>query len=355
MKNKLKKFKMKKIHFIGVLPSFKSKKGKVLKYGFLFVIPMCLAIVGAYFGIQEQIKSKSVDNNKVIVNVGKVNRRVYLVSQSDDLTIPLTVSVVKKATLYEDILDVFSLLKSGSYLETNYLKGLIPKETKVISFEVDDKLLTLNLSKEFLNYDHNNETQMIEALTMSMLQFDEVEKLRIEVEGQVLSKLPVSSYKLPMNLTYDLGVNNIITSPKDMVGKEKVTVFYQKTVSEDKKYLVPVNLYASKGESENITYVNAINQSLPTTYNLEKIDTYSQISRLQEQSEEFVLSVNSSALVDEVTVNKDLYDLVVLSLDLMNMDLEVNFTIEGETLAVDGLIQDEDVAVNDIIYNSVQL
>ena len=45
----------------------------------------------------------------------------------------------------------------------------------------------------------------------------------------------------------------------------------------------------------------------------------------------------------------------MLSLDLMNKETKVNFVLEGETLMVEGIYQEEDIAVSNIDYNEIKL
>ena len=89
--------------------------------------------------------------------------------------------------------------------------------------------------------------------------------------------------------------------------------------------------------------------------NYHQIINYKEISSIQEENEKFNLKVNSSALIDENTVNKDLYELVMLSLDLMQKEEKVSFSIEGETLLVEGIYQEEDQQVSSIYYNEIEL
>ena len=88
---------------------------------------------------------------------------------------------------------------------------------------------------------------------------------------------------------------------------------------------------------------------------LNNLDIYNEINKEQEANTEFNLNVNKSALIDEETVNKELYEIVMLSLDLMNKEPKVNFLLEGETLMVEGIYQEEDIAVSNIDYNEIKL
>ena len=137
--------------------------------------------------------------------------------------------------------------------------------------------------------------------------------------------------------------------------KELVTIFYQRNYDQNNKYLVPVSVYSNVGESDNITFANSLNKLLPSKYMLNNLDIYNEINKEQEANTDFNLNVNKSALIDEETVNKELYEIVMLSLELMNKEPKVNFLLEGETLMVEGIYQEEDIAVSNIDYNEIKL
>ena len=352
----IKKIKSWRIFHIKGVVAFNFKKPKkmaFIKYGCCFAIPMCAAIVGATLGIVEHNR-RMTPLEQVIIETNKVTRRVYLIS-NDDLTVPLTVSLNQKNSIQEEILDTFNLLRTDSKAANEYLHGFIPEDAKVNSFTIENNILLLDMSEEFLNYQEKNEVKMVEALLATMLQFDEIDGMILSVNGTILSSLPNNHTPLPSILDENFGLNRVNQSPREIIGKEKVTLFYERSYDQETKYLVPVTFYSEKMESLNVSFANALSYTLPVASRLKNVATYKQISALQEANDDFILSVNNSALIDEETVNKELYELVALSLDLMGVTKPISFTLEGETLAVDGIYQEDDMKVSNIVYNSVEI
>lgn len=355
-KKMIKKIKSWRIfHIKGVYTiNFKKPVHKsVLKYGLCFVVPMCAAILGATLGIIEHNK-RVTPSSQVVIETNKVTRRVYLISD-DDLTVPLTISLNRKNSIQEEILDTFNLLKTDTKIASEYVHGFIPAEVRVNSFTVENNILLLDVSEEFLNYQDIDEVKMIEALLSTMLQFDEIDGMILSIDGVILSELPNNKTPLPSILDENFGINHVHQSISEIIGKEKVTIFYEREYSNDEKYMIPMTFYTEKKESLNVSFVSATSYKMPITSKLKNISTYNQLSSSQEASSDFTLSVNNNALIDEETVNKDLYDLVALSLNLMGIDATVNFTLEGETLAVDGIYEEEDQSVSNILYNVVEI
>lgn len=336
--------------FVALTPK-KEKINKIIKYSFCFGLPLVGAILGSTLGIREYNKNKTPQSDVVVeLTKDQVNRRVYLISK-DNLTIPLSVSLNKKATLQEEIMDVYNLLKVDSNLSNNYLKGFINNDVKMNKLEIKDKVLSLDFSSNILN-EMTNQNKIIEALTLSFVSFDEIEALEIYINGTKLNEM-VSLY-LPDKLDEDFGVNQDFYYTSSIIGKEKQIVFYERTYEENYSYLVPVSVYVNKGENINQTFVNATKVSQPVSTHLKKLDIYKSLEN-SENNEEHTYSIKTSALVDEECVNKELFDLISLSYDLMKMDNKVSFVLEGEMIPVDGIYNEEDTKVSDIIYNEVKL
>lgn len=329
----------------------REKINKIIKYSFCFGLPLLGAVLGSTIGIIQYNKNK-IPQTDVVVELTKdeVNRRVYLIS-TDNLTIPLSVSLEKKTTLQEQLMDVYNLLKVNSKVENEFLKGYIPEDIKMNKMEVKDKILTLDFSENILN-DSFNQNKILEALTLSFVSFDEIDGIEVCVNGTKLNEM-LTSY-IPDILDKNFGINQDYYYTSSIIGKEKQVVFYNRTYSKNYSYMVPVTVYCDKEESVNQTFVNATKVNQPVSSQLKKIETYKALERIQ-SGEDHIYSINNSGLIDEEVVSKDLYDLVSLSYELMGIEQKVSFTLEGEVLAVDGIYNEEDALVSNIIYNSVEL
>ena len=336
--------------FVAYSPK-REKVNKVIKYSLCIGLPLLGAILGSTLGIREYNKNKNPETDIVVeIKKDQVNRRVYLIS-NDNYTIPLSVSLDKKATLQEQIMDVYNLLKVDSKLSNNYVKGFILEDIKMNKMEVKDNILTLDFSNNILNEEFN-QNKIIEALTLSFVSFDEIDGVQIYINGSKLNDL-VSLY-LPETLDESYGVNNSFTYTSSLINKEKQVVFYERTYEENHSYLVPVTVYCDKDESINQTFVNATKVSQPVSSSLKKLDLYKALETKQD-SDDHVYSITTSGLEDEDLVNKDLYELISLSYSLMGRDEAVSFTLEGEVIAVDGIYKEEDSKVSNIIVNEVKI
>ena len=328
-----------------------TKREKILKYTAIVLFPTLAVTSGVILGFKEYNKNNGNITNEVEVSTEGIKRKIFLVSK-DNYTVPLTINMKQRTTLQQEILDVFDLLKTSSKANSSYVNGFINDETKVLSFKLENKILELNLSKEFLD-SSLNDVNIVEALTLTFLQFEEIDELKLFVDGEVLTSY--NNIPLPSSLYYNFGINQEVLNIKEMKGKEKVVIFGKRTYDQNNEYLIPVTVFVEAKDSFNETFVNAVNKSFSSSSLLKKVSLYEGLSKEQNPNEEFVFNVNSKALSDEDYVKKDLFDLVSMSLEFMNKEEMVSFTLEGESIQVDGVYELESYSVSSVIINEVEL
>ncbi|HBD06011.1 MAG TPA: hypothetical protein DCY93_01185 [Firmicutes bacterium] len=327
----------------------KSKAGKL---AFIFV-PLILIGAGVGFGVGLTQGHKAPVTKVDLTNYK--NRRIYLVS-NDNMTIPLTVSLQKRATVGEEIRDIFNLLKTDSRANTNSIKGLIPANTKLNSLEVFNDELVLDVSKEFLDYEKSSEKNLLESLTYTFGEYPDIEMLSIYVDGERLVKMPKNNTVVPDFLEKSFGINRNVNNATDISGKKMVNVYYTKTIDE-KDYLVPVSQYVDAKQSEELQLVSAISANIDPTLGLKLCSEYSYIDATQkdEDSTNINLAVNKEALVEEGVVKKSLFELVSLTLEDSYDTKAVNFYVEDEKMMVQGIVSPETYEVSSMIYNTIEL
>lgn len=167
----------------------------------------------------------------------------------NELTMPLYIkdqngyvartNIIKKKD--NDIEYIINLLTKGSLYE-NYLpinfEPLIPENTKLLNYSLNDKVLKLNFSKEFLLVNENDEEKMIESLIYSLCELESIDKILIYVENEKLNELPNAKIKLPVSLDKSYGINKVydIKSYKNVT---KTTVYYA-SKTDDLTYYIPI-------------------------------------------------------------------------------------------------------------------
>lgn len=86
---------------------------------------------------------------------------------------------------------------------------MLPEGVKLLSYAINDNLLKIDFSKEFLNMTSDMEEKIIETLVYSFTSLEEIDKIMIFVEGERLEELPNSHKKLDLYLDKSWGINKV--------------------------------------------------------------------------------------------------------------------------------------------------
>ncbi len=162
---------------------------------------------------------------------------IYLLNE-DKYVVRTSVTINSNDTL-DKVKELISALTIDSDTETpKNLEKIIPKNTRVLNISLENKLLKVSFSKEFLNISRENEEKLIESLIYTLTEDPSISGIMIFIEEEKLEELPQSKIKLPNILDRNFGINKVydITSIKDL---EKTTVYYIGK-NDDLTYFVPV-------------------------------------------------------------------------------------------------------------------
>ena len=323
------------------------------KKALIFVIPLVIAAGGITLGVLTNNANKGIKDVITIDNRDS-NYRVFLLSD-DNMVVPVSMKVEEKLTKDEQILDVFSLLKENKKYENGKISGYIPENTKLNEIELKDNVLTLDLSTEF-NDMTRSPMRVMEALTYSFLSIDGVDGLSLRIDGSLVDKVS-TNFKIPTVLDKTYGINKTVNDMKDLINKEEVVLLYNKKIN-NKNYYTPTTVKAQKGDTKINTLYNALSLKANIMKGLSKVKEYSYInaSKSPTISDQVVsIDILQSGMIDEVTISKELYDLMNLTFEYSGIDYKVNLTIEGESYAVDGILNEDDYKVSAILVNEVEL
>ena len=127
-----------------------------------------------------------------------MDKNGYVVPQTLDL--PKTESVAKQALEY--------LVQNGPVTEMlpNGFQAVLPADTK-LSVSVKDKVATVDFSKEFKDYQAEDELKILQSITWTLTQFDTIEKVKLQLNGHPLEEMPVNGTPIGDELTRKDGIN----------------------------------------------------------------------------------------------------------------------------------------------------
>ena len=160
--------------------------------------------------------------------------------------VSLTSIMVGADDLETKVKDLLNSLIIGSAREDllpNGFKPIIPSDTKILSLGIENDIVKVDFSKEFLDIDVSLEEKMISSIVYTMTSLDEINGVIIFVDGKILNRLPKSGVTLPSTLDRNFGINKEydVTSSKDITSV--TTYFVGKNNNEF--YYIPVTKYVN--------------------------------------------------------------------------------------------------------------
>lgn len=242
--------------------------------------------------------------------------------------------VINSTTTEEKIKELLNVLINGGTLENRIPSGfrsILPSDTKILSIKYEEGLAKIDFSKELLDIDISLEEKMIEAIVYTVTSIDEVEKVIIYVDGNILSKLPKTKINLPSTLDRNFGINKVydFTKTDDI---NQVTVYYLKK-SNDDFYYVPVTKYLNDDRDkikiiiDELTSYNTYNTNL-----MSYLNSNTELLAIEEQPNILELTFNSyifSDVTDKEVLEEVIYTICLSIKDNYNVD-EVVFKNEEE-------------------------
>ncbi len=239
----------------------------------------------------------------------------------------------------KEIINILTLKSRESEYIPDHFFGVIPVNTKINNVSLENKLLKIDFSKEFLNTTEKNERKMIESLIYSLTELEEVENILIFVEGKGFTELPYSKEKLPSLLNKDFGVNKIydIDSIKDTT---KTTIYYG-SKEEDYFYYVPIT-YVSNNQNEKIDIIieKLKNSPIYESKLISFLHANAEITNYEILEEEIKLSFNNYIFEDlqNTTILEEVKYMIYLSLrDTYNVK-QVEFIVKNDDKNVNLII-----------------
>lgn len=172
---------------------------------------------------------------------GTVARELYLVDSegmvvSQKLELPQEDSKAVAAQALE------YLVKDGpvSSILPNGFQAVLPAETEVLGMNLqEDGTMVVNVSEEFSEYQPEEELNILEAMTFTLTQFENVDKVQLQIDGEPQDEMPVDGTPIGEGYSRANGINLKESGATDLINSESVTMYYPTEYNEN-RYYVPV-------------------------------------------------------------------------------------------------------------------
>ncbi len=179
---------------------------------------------------------------------------VYLLD-SNDYVARVLISASNESSVSKALSLIDALIIGGKKENVipNGFRSIMPSGTKVNDIKLEDGVLIIDFSKDILDIDKKYEDKMIEALTYTLTSINDIDSIKLLVDGEELKKLPNSNKILPTFLDKSYGINKIyeITNVGNI---DSYTVYFVNSVN-DSKYYIPVTKYINDNKQDKIRII----------------------------------------------------------------------------------------------------
>lgn len=186
-----------------------------------------------------------------------VKRVLYLIDKNgmvapQTLELPNTKEVAKQALEY--------LVAGGpvTNILPNGFRAVLPEDTEIKGVDIKDGTAIVDFSKEFSNYRPEDEEKILQAITWTLTQFNNIERVKLWINGHELKEMPVNGTPIGDGATREDGINIETSDAVDITNTYPLTVYY---VGEEGEqiYYVPVTKRISNEEKDPVVAaVNAL-------------------------------------------------------------------------------------------------
>lgn len=234
--------------------------------------------------------------NKSITNIKtEYQTNISSIYLLDDNNYLLQVNISVKDNIKDNIPLVINSLKENNKHYSG-LKGLLPANTKINKWELNNKILTIDFNDDLINVNELIKEKIIESIVFSLTSFNEIDGINITINSKPLYN---------NILTRDIGINKEYDITKTSDIKKVVLYYYEE--KNNNRYYVPVTKYVNSKDDK----IKIIIDNLKTNYLIKtnlmsylndriNIEKYEKTNNIVTISFASILDFNENEIEEEV-------------------------------------------------------
>lgn len=256
---------------------------KLFTFRKIAISTLLLLVAFLLYNYPEELNEDVTIKDNTMINIYLVDFNGYV-----------AMTKVASSLNFEDALyTIIDSLTIGNDNLPDGFSGVLPENTKLLSYSLDGDLLKVNFSKELLNVCIDTEEDMMESLVYSLTLLENVDKVMIFVEGDKLNELPNSHRRLNLYLDRNYGINKIVDI-STLNSTKMVTVYY---LDNSDSYYIPVSYVVNDTQDKIQIIVNSLKTNKFNSSNLSShLDYQVELMNYEATEEEFLLNFNDSLL-----------------------------------------------------------
>lgn len=278
-------------------------KKRVAVMSFLVI---CLTFVSYVYLNKDDKKSEEKED---------IYLKTVVFKDEDNELIPVSINFHSQVELEQEVRNRINLMKSDE-LKRYGLYPVLSKDLEVLSVVLENKVLTLNLNDQIVA--NKDDMSILEALTFTMTDYDNIDRLKIQINGKDISHLPNSTIPVS-SLTKNLGLNNFVETSSILHETIPVMVYNEKVIHQY-SYYIPTTIRIDENDS--------VNEQVKTI--LSQIQGKIQVVDTSLKNGVLTVKLGSNILLDNEKIDQTLEDLIVLSLSSLKGVKDVKIKINNE-------------------------
>lgn len=240
---------------------------------------------------------------------------IYLIDQNSYVSrVNFILSAEKDIDKIKEVIEYLTINSSKSSYIKDGFNQIIPENTKLLSVNLNNNIVTLNFSKEFLNINSENSNNLISSIIYSIINLNKDYKISIYVEGNILNKLPNNEH-IDSLLDRTFGINKVYNLTS-INGSCQTIIYYQSKIN-DYYYYVPITLVNNKDEDKIKIIIEEM--ASKTIYHTNLISYLKNIQKINYEQEQdtIILNLSTNNFVSDNLIEETIYTI--------NLSLEDNY------------------------------
>lgn len=265
---------------------------------------------------------------EIITKENKKNNYNYIYLLDKDNYVARVSVILNNKEAIKQIEEIIEYLTIGSN-KSNYIKEgftpIIPKNTKILSIDIDKNIVKINFSQEFLNIAEDKIEALISSIVYSITSLNNNYKLTIYVEGNLLNKL--GNITIPTVIDRLFGINNNYSVDK-INGITQTTVYFLSKYN-DYYYYVPITYVNNKTDDKIKIIIEQM--ASKSIYQTSLISYLKDIKKMnyEIQNDSIILNLSSINFSSKSMIEEVLYTFNLSIKDNYNIK-EVIYYIDNE-------------------------
>lgn len=297
-------------------------------------------------GNTESNAESNAEVNEVDNSTQTVARQLYLMDINGMIAAQtLELPLLESKEVATQVLEY--LVKNGPVtpILPNGFQAILPEGTEILGLNLrEDGTLIVDVSKEFENYESNDELKILEAMTFTLTQFDNVDQIELWINGYPQEEMPVNGTPISGGYSRVNGINLIKTDTIDLMNSQAVTMYYPSEYN-DNRYYIPVTQHINTTKADDMyrSIVQALIKGPGYNYNV--TDVFNDRTLLVEEpklekgvlkltfNEDILKDIDKAVISDEVmeTLVRTLTEqLSVESIDVKVINIDLLSNENGE-------------------------